>query len=115
MGIDKERFRKMFPHLAKEMDSGESEINFMAVRSDVSLGEKAASHKFSGYNPDIIDFLRRCETNDQALEIINYCERRGEITSAYARRLRHQLKARGNRSFGPKKGEDYYYKHGSYG
>lgn len=105
----------MFPHLAKEMDGGESEINFMAVRSDVSFGEKVASREFTGYNPDIIDFLRRCETSDQALEIINYCERRGEITSAYARQLRRQLKAKGIRSFGPKKEEDYYFKHGSYG
>ncbi|MBS7643389.1 DUF2095 family protein [Candidatus Bathyarchaeota archaeon] len=115
MGIDKERFRRMFPHLAKEMDNGKSEIRFTAVRTDVSLGEKAVSDKFTGYNPDVIDFLRRCETNDQALEIINYCERRGEITSEYARQLRDQLKARGVRSFGSKKEEDYYFKHGIYG
>jgi hypothetical protein len=62
--------------------------------------------------PDVIDFIRRCDTEEQAEEIIGYMEKRGEIEKQYARKLREQLKDKGVRSFGPKKEEDYYLKHG---
>jgi hypothetical protein len=62
--------------------------------------------------PDVIDFLRRCDTKDQAEEIVAYMERRGEIEKQYADKLRKQLKKEGVRSFGSKKEHDYYLKHG---
>ncbi len=46
------------------------------------------------------------------LPIISYMEKRGEIETQYATKLRRQLKERGVRSFGPKKEHDYYLKHG---
>jgi hypothetical protein len=60
--------------------------------------------------PDVIDFIRRCDTEEQAEEIIAYMEKRGEIEKQYAERLRKQLKDKGVRSFGPKKEENYYLK-----
>jgi hypothetical protein len=60
--------------------------------------------------PDVIDFIRRCDSNKQAEEIINYLRKRGEVNREYARKLRRQLKEKGVRSFGPKKEEDYYSK-----
>jgi hypothetical protein len=62
--------------------------------------------------PDVIDFIRRCDTEEQAEEIIAYMEKRGEIEKQYAERLRKQLKDKGVRSFGLKKEENYYLKHG---
>jgi len=108
MDIDKKWFRKMFPHLAREMENGEIRISITSVRSDIDTGEKAASKKFENYNPDIIDFLRRCDNEEQAEEIIEYLERRKEVSHEYACKLRKQLKEKGVRSFGPKKDEDYY-------
>jgi hypothetical protein len=110
MDIDKEKFRKMFPHLAKEMDAREYRITITSVRSDLQTGEEATSRKFAGYMPDVIDFLRRCDNEQQAEEIIGYLERRGEISQDYAERLRKQLKEKGVRSFGTKKEDDYYLK-----
>jgi len=110
MEIDKEQFKKMFPNLAKEMDDGSSRITITSVRSDIESGEKIASKSFRGYNPDVIDFLRRCDNEEQANEIIDYLEKRKEISEKYASQLRRQLKEKGVRSFGSKKEEGYYLK-----
>jgi len=112
MEIDKKRFKELFPGLAKELEDKEGKIGISSVRSDPKTGEEASSTKFAGYTPDVIDFLRRCDNEDQAKEIIDYLESRGEIDKGYAWRLRRQLKGKGVRSFGPKKEEYYYFKHG---
>jgi len=110
--FDKEKFKKLFPNLAKELDSDENKISLNSVRTDIELGESAVSERFVHYVPDVIDFIRRCDTEAQAEEIIAYLEQRGEIKKNYAKRLRKQLKEKGVRSFGPKKENDYYLKHG---
>ena len=109
MQIDKGTFKKMFPHLAEEMEEGESKVNIKSVRSDPAAREKEAVPKrFDDYNPNVIDFLCRCDTAKQAEEIIDYMEKRGEIDHKYAQKLRTQLKKKGIRSFGAKREEDYY-------
>ncbi len=114
MKITKEQFKKMFPHLADELEQGEVKVGISSVRSDVKAGEKAASSHFNGYAPDVIDFLRRCDTEEQAVEIIDFMERRKEIGTKYAEKLRKQLKEKGVRSFGPKKEHGYYFKRAGY-
>jgi len=109
--FDKESFKKMFPNLAKELDSKEHKIAINSVRTDVQTGEGASAKRFLHYMPDVIDFIRRCDTEKQAEQIIAYMEKRGEINKQYAQRLRKQLKEKGVRSFGPKKEENYYIKH----
>lgn len=91
-------FKKKYPNLAEEW-GGDGTVRINAVRTSVKEAEKAA-HSVQGYEPTAIDFIRRCENDDQALEIIAFLEEQGEITSDYARRLRVQLVERGLRSFG---------------
>jgi len=110
MDVKKKRFRRMFPNLAQELDSGNCKTKINSVRSDPTSGEKAVSRRFADYTPDVIDFLRRCDKVEQAEEIIGYLEKRREISSEYARKLRKQLKGKGLRSFGSKKEDDYYLK-----
>lgn len=113
MEVDKEAFKRMFPGLAREMDSGENKVPVNSVRSDSEAAEKHVTREsFVDYVPDIVDFLRRCDTKEQAEEIISYMEKRGEIDKDYAKRLRKQLKEKGVRSFGAKKETDYYLRHG---
>ncbi len=112
MEFDKAAFKKMFPNLAKELDTDEHKVSINSVRTDAPTGEKASSERFVHYMPDVIDFVRRCDTEKQAEEIIEYLEKRGEIDRQYANKLRKQLKEKGVRSFGPKKEENYYFKHG---
>ena len=110
MDIDKEQFKKMFPNLAREMSGGENKVTITSVRSDIESGEKIVSEMFRGYTPDVIDFLRRCDNEEQANEIIDYLEKRKEINKEYASQLRRQLKEKGVRSFGTKKEDGYYLK-----
>jgi hypothetical protein len=110
MDVEKKRFRKMFPHLAQELESVKCGTKINSVRSDSTTGEKAVSRRFTDYTPDVIDFLRRCDKVEQAEEIIGYLEKREEISFEYARKLRKQLKEKGVRSFGSKKEDDYYLK-----
>ena len=112
MEVDKKVFKKMFPNLAKEIEEKQQRVVISSVRSDVKAAEKASSQRFVNYTPDVIDFIRRCDNAQQAEEIISYLEKRKEISSDYAQRLRKQLKEKGVRSFGPKKEDDYYLKHG---
>jgi len=112
MEINKKRFKKLFPHLSREMEAKKQRATISSVRSDLQTGERASSRMFDSYEPDVIDFIRRCDNEKQAIEIVNYMEEREEISHDYARRLRKQLKEKGVRSFGPKKEDDYYSKRG---
>ncbi|MCW4034757.1 MAG: DUF2095 domain-containing protein [Candidatus Bathyarchaeota archaeon] len=114
MDTDKERFRKMFPKLAEEMETGSCATKIDSVRVDPAIAKKEIAPKFDDYNPDIIDFLRRCDKAEQAEEIICYMENRKEISCDYANKLRKQLKQKGVRSFGSKKCDDYYLKQSGY-
>jgi len=108
MEFDKKRFKQMFPKLANEMNASQSRVAISSMRSDPHAGERASAKRFDNYMPDAIDFIRRCENEKQAEEIIDYLERRHEINHEYAQRLRKQLSAKGVRSFGSKKQDDYY-------
>jgi hypothetical protein len=66
--------------------------------------------KLRHFNPQAVDFLRRCDTEAQAEEIIVYLEKKGEITKEYAGELSAQMKKDGVRCFGPKKEENHYFK-----
>jgi len=111
MEIDKEQFKKMFPNLAREISGDDNRVTITSVRSDTEYGERiTVSKKFRGYTPDVIDFLRRCDNDEQAEEIIDYLEQRKELNKKYASQLRKQLKERGVRSFGSKKEDGYYLK-----
>ena len=117
--MDREKFRKLFPHLAEEIERGVKKISIRAVRWDVEAGERLAAagaenDPWRGYMPDVIAFIRRCDTEEQALEIIDYLERKGDITPEYAEKLRRQLREKGLRSFGPKKEPGYYFRVAGY-
>ena len=110
--LDRESLKKMFPNLARELQADESTVRVNSVRTNQEAGEKAAaSQSFDDYMPDVIDFIRRCDTEEQVEEVICYLEKRGEIHKEYAQKLRKQLKEKGVRSFGTKKEQDYYLKH----
>jgi hypothetical protein len=108
--MERDRFKKLFPHLAKEMESGRSRAD---VSDNIESGEPKANdqaRKWAGYNPDVVDFIRRCETVEQVEEIVDYIESRGEITAERAEEIRKQIIEEGLKSFGPKKEEGFYQK-----
>ena|SRR5208337_5648625 len=110
--LDREFLKKTFPNLARELQADENKVRVNSVRTDQEEGEKVAtSRSFDDYMPDVVDFIRRCDTEEQGEEIIRYLEKKGEIDSEYVQKLMKQLKEKGVRSFGAKKEQDYYLKH----
>ena len=101
----KKELEELFPSLSTEIRDKKGGMTINAVRSEAS-----EPSSLRGYNPDIIDFLRRCEGEGEGKEIINFMEKRGEISHKYAVVLRRQLKKKGIRSFGSKKEANYYSK-----
>jgi hypothetical protein len=112
-----EKILERLPHLANEVKSSGPDIQIDGVRWEETERTRqpvrTGDDRFAGYSPDVIDFLRRCATDDEALDIINYLEERGEIKTHHAEELRNQLKQRGVRSFGTKKSWGYYEREGS--
>ncbi len=114
MHVDKKKFKKLSPNLTAEFENDVMSHSINSVRTNSYVCEKASAASFEGYSPDIVDFIRRCDTNQQAEEIIKFLEARAEIPVLYANKIRKQLKEKGVRSFGSKKENDYYLKHGGY-
>jgi len=128
--MEKKDLRKMFPHLYGELEGGEVKIPINAIRKDPLAAEAEVENgedcvcdechepiadttepdKLRHFNPQAVDFLRRCDTEAQAEEIIAYLAKKGEITEEYASELRCQMKKDGVRVFGPKKEEYHYFK-----
>jgi len=108
--IDKERFKKLFPHLAEEMERGKSKVHIDQYRTNIGREDRLTNRRWAGYNPDVLDFIRRCDTEEEAEEIIGYLEEREEITAERASELRRQLEVEGLQSFGKKKKSDFYHK-----
>ena len=101
--MEKKEFKKKFPKLASEIESGEGRANI-----EFEVEKQKPTRKFARYDPDVIDFIRRCTTEDQAYEIIEYMEKRGEVTKEAADELCKQLREEGLRIFGRKKELGFY-------
>jgi len=101
--MERDEFKKRYPTLAKEMEEGKGKAD---LRFEVEAPKP--DRRFAGYDPDVVDFLRRCSSDDEALEIIEYMRKRGEVTEKEAEALCAQLREKGVRSFGPKKKPGYY-------
>lgn len=101
--FEKQEFSKKFPNLAKELE-GEEKVSVGGTRTSLKEAEK----KRKRHDPTAIDFLRRCDTCDEGLEIIAYLKARGEIDEEYAVSLKAQLLQKGIESFGSKKKPGHY-------
>lgn len=114
-----------YPILKKEVEKKEKVIHLQYVdevlahqieediEKEADLSEKIVSmpdpFKFAGYDPNVVDFIRRCDTVDQALEIIDYLENIGDISTSEGEKIRKQIDTEGLRSFGPKKEKGFYF------
>ena len=108
-----EEFRRNFPSLSKELEEGNTQaVPIDGVRTVSEESETKELEKID-YTPDVVDYIRRCDTLTQANEIVDFLAKQGEITVGQARAIKAQLKADGIRSFGTKKEKDHYLHHGT--
>ena len=105
-------FREEFPSLSKELQEKSTQtyrIDGVRIMSEETEPTKGAKMSFE---PDVVDYIRRCDTMSQAMEIVEFLLKQSEITTAQAREIKSQLKEDGLRSFGSKKEKDHYLHHG---
>jgi hypothetical protein len=116
-----------YPSLKKELEKKEKMLHLRYVdevkarqieeniekekQSPEKTSTKLDPNKFIGYDPDVVDFIRRCDTLDQAMEIIDYLENIGDISTKDGAKIRKQLETDGLRSFGSKKEKGFYFTH----
>ena len=105
LGDLEEDIKEMFPALYREIKENDQWLKESETRT--SHGTKKI-RKFAGYIPGVIDYLCRCETDEEAREIIEYMLKRGEITEEYASELLKQLEEQGLESFGEHRTAGYY-------
>ncbi|MCG3222624.1 MAG: DUF2095 family protein [Candidatus Heimdallarchaeota archaeon] len=105
--IKEEEFGDHFPVLSREIKEGEKNISESEMRT-VSGSKK--DRRFQGYTPGVVDFLCRCETEEEAMEIIEYMLKKGDLTEEYANMLKNQLKEKGLEFFGEHRNPGYYEK-----
>ncbi|MFX1578763.1 MAG: DUF2095 family protein [Promethearchaeota archaeon] len=104
-------FREAFPALSKELEEKSTKtfridgVRTMAEETDSTGGSRT-------FTPDVVDYIRRCDTVSQAIEIVDFLMKRNEISPSQAREIKGQLKTDGLRSFGSKKEKDHYLHHG---
>jgi hypothetical protein len=110
--MEKKDFKRLFPHITDEIESGTSKVDFDKINEPLPSTEPSykEDRKYTGYQPGAIDFIRRCKKPKEAEEIIGFLEKKGEIKQDEADALRKQLRNEGLRSFGPHKGPGFYEK-----
>ena len=64
-----------------------------------------------GFDPQAIDFVRRAKTNEEALEVLNFLEQKGELSTEQCENLKQQLAEKGLASFGEHKEDGYYFEY----
>jgi len=83
---DKEKLYSKFPHLMSEVSNKKQSIKIESITNEIEkVGNEIIPIKDTNLpneliNPGAIDFLRRCTTNEEAFEIIDYLLQRKELT-----------------------------------
>lgn len=108
-----DEFQKAFPSLAKEIqDNSTQKYKIDGVRIMTEEPEVTPQGEKKTFLPDIVDYIRRCDTVNQAIEIVDFLVKQKEISATDAKAIKSQLRTEGLRSFGSKKEKDYYLHHG---
>ena len=98
--IPEDELKKRFPHIAKEIEG-------LPPEETASVKVKAGP---SGYQPNVLDFLARCDNDRQAMEIVDYLEKRGELAQTAASALRLRISKHGVRSVAKKRAPGHYFR-----
>lgn len=105
MEFDEREFKRKFPHLYEELEGSP-----VAEEDDAESPESVDTEtdKSGEYLPEIMSYIRRARSNDEAVEAVNYLRKRGELSEKHASSLTKQIKEQGVRSFGSLKTWGYY-------
>ncbi len=63
---------------------------------------------FRGYDPTVTDFLQRCRTEEEGIEIVTFLIKQKELDEQEGRAIIEQIREKGIRSFGEYRRSGYY-------
>ena len=99
---NRDEFSDTLPHLTEELSDQDhpgripiSEVGFDDLKPN---------------DPNCESFIQRCSNVEDAFEIINFLEKREEISEENAQNYRVRLKKKGLKDFGPHRASGYYEK-----
>ena len=82
----KEEILEFFPHLIKEVSKKTKSIKIDSINHQIEQLDKEKNQILQNnypnelYNPGVIDFIRRCSSNEDAINILDYLMKRNEIS-----------------------------------
>ncbi|MHA1992353.1 MAG: DUF2095 family protein [Candidatus Hodarchaeales archaeon] len=92
------------------IDVNEENLEILAKVAEKRKSDLDAQKDYlGGFDPTAIDFIRRANTEKEAIEIINYLEKRKELKENEAKELKEKLETEGLESFGSHKQHGYYF------
>jgi len=95
VSYDKNELDQFLPHLMDEIINKEKSIQIDSIDYDVEdskkLEEKNVSCLDDLSNPKSIDFIRRCSTNEEAIEILDYLLEREEISREEYKKIKDKI------------------------
>ncbi|WP_440060192.1 DUF2095 family protein [Thermogladius sp. 4427co] len=100
MSIDE--FRRKYPNLARELLDEDSGVSLPV--------DKGFSDPWRGYLPNVYDYLKRCRDEREAIEVVEYLVKHGELSAEEGEHIKELIEKHGLSYFGEKKVDDYYYK-----
>ena len=82
IAYDKEELETYFPHLFSEITEKKKTIKMESVELEIDPPTKVQKEAIPEEltNPGAIDFIRRCKTNEEAIEILDYLLKKEDIT-----------------------------------
>lgn len=97
---DVNEFSQNLPNLANELanDENPGRLHIKEVAFEDGVPD----------DPGVNDFIQRCNTVEEALEIVEYLKKRKEITPEVAQKCIQRLKSKGLSDFGPHRDPGYY-------
>lgn len=105
MEFDEREFKRKFPHLYEELGDSTAAGN---GDSESSMVQDAKPDVSDGFPAEAISYIRRARTNDEAIEVVSYLRKRGELSEHDAAGILKQIKDEGVRSFGSLKTWGHY-------
>jgi hypothetical protein len=98
---DKDEISNKFPHLIEEITTRKKSLKIESIDMNVEQEKEKKSQESNNlypnelYNPEAIDFLRRCTNNKDAIDILDYLIERKEITLEDYHRLKNIISQEG--------------------
>ncbi|MHA1977416.1 MAG: DUF2095 family protein [Candidatus Hodarchaeales archaeon] len=116
--VNTDDMEEKFPHLHAEITGKAMNLDIDVVEGNFSPSEQVDDQEelvdpFRDFIPSVSDYLCRARTEDEAIEIIEFSVKQGQLSKQEAEQLLAKLEKEGVRAFGPIRTEGHYFRKAS--